>query len=49
MRIRSSYRVSYFDINIDFDIEKKLLNGFVTIKAESITDLNKLQIDSLKI
>ena len=42
---RSSYRVSYYDINIDFDIENKLLNGFVTIKAESITDLNKLQID----
>ena len=45
MRIDKSYRVSYYDINIDFDIENKLLNGFVTIKAESITDLNKLQID----
>ena len=42
---RSSYRVSFYDINIDFDIEKKSLNGFVTIKAVSITDLNKLQID----
>ena len=49
---RSSYRVSFYDINIDFDIDKKSLNGFVTIKAESINDLNKLQIDlaeSLKI
>jgi len=42
---RSSYRVSFYDINIDFDIEKKSLDGFVTIKAESIRDLNKLQID----
>ncbi len=42
---RSSYRVSFYDINIDFDIEKKSLNGFVTVKAESVRDLNKLQID----
>ncbi|MBL6592165.1 MAG: M1 family metallopeptidase [Flavobacteriaceae bacterium] len=45
---RSSYRVSFYDINIDFDIERKSLNGFVTIKAESIRDLNKLQIDLAK-
>ena len=32
---RSSYRVSFYDINIDFDIENKSLDGFVTIKAES--------------
>jgi len=42
---RSSYRVSFYDINIDFDIKKKSINGFVTIKAESIRDLDKLQID----
>ena len=42
---RSSYRVSFYDINIDFDIKKKSLNGFVKIKAESMRDLNKLQID----
>ncbi len=42
---RSSYRVSFYDINIDFDIENKSLNGFVTIKAESISDLKRLQID----
>ena len=42
---RSSYRVSFYDINIDFDINKKSLNGFVTIKAQSKKDLNKLQID----
>ncbi len=42
---RSSYRVSYYDINIDFDIENKSINGFVKIKAESLNDLNTLQID----
>jgi aminopeptidase N len=42
---RSSYRVSFYDINIDFDIQNKSLNGFVTVKAESIRDLDKLQID----
>ena len=42
---RSSYRVSFYDINIDFDIDKKSLSGFVTIKAESISDLKGLQID----
>ena len=42
---RSSYRVSFYDINIDFDIENKSINGHVTIKAESLNDLNKLQVD----
>ena len=37
---RSSYRVSFYDINIDFDIENKSLNGFVKIKAESVKDLD---------
>tara|TARA_B100000900_G_scaffold251365_2_gene214166 strand:- start:7786 stop:9483 length:1698 start_codon:yes stop_codon:yes gene_type:complete len=45
---RSSYRVSFYDINIDFDIENKTINGHVTIKAESLNDLNKLQIDLAK-
>ena len=42
---RSSYRVSFYDINIDFDIDNKSINGSVTIKAESLNDLNKLQVD----
>ncbi len=42
---RSSYRVSYYDINIDFDLDKKSIDGFVTIKAMSIDDLDKLQVD----
>ena len=45
---RSSYRVSFYDINIDFNLEKKSINGFVTIKAESLNDLRKLQIDLAK-
>ena len=42
---RSSYRVSFYDINIDFDLEDKSIDGFVTIKAESLIDLKKLQVD----
>jgi aminopeptidase N len=42
---RSSYQVSFYDINIDFDIENKSINGHVTIKAKSLNDLNRLQID----
>ncbi len=42
---RSSYRVSFYDINIDFDINKKSINGFVTFKAESLNNLEKLQVD----
>jgi len=42
---RSSYRVSFYDINIDFNIDNKSLDGFVRVKAESIKDLDKLQID----
>ncbi len=42
---RSSYRVSFYDINIDFNIDEKSLSGFVVIKAESMRDLNILQID----
>jgi len=42
---RSNYRVSFYDINIEFDIERKSIHGFVTIKAESLNDLEKLQID----
>jgi len=42
---RSSYRVSFYDINIDFNLENKSINGFVIIKAESLNDLRKLQVD----
>ena len=42
---RSSYRVSFYDINIEFDINKKSINGFVLMKVQSLDDLDKLQID----
>ena len=45
IRRASNNNVFKYIINIDFDIEKKSLNGFVIIKAQSIRDLNKLQID----
>ncbi len=45
---RSSYDVTYYDINIDFDIEKKSIDGFVTIKAKSLADIDTLQIDLAK-
>ena len=45
---RSSYDVTYYDINIDFDIENKSLDGFVTIKAKSLKDIDILQVDLVK-
>ena len=45
---RSSYDVTYYDINIDFDIEKKSIDGFVTIKAKSLVDIDTLQVDLAK-
>ena len=45
---RSSYDVSYYDINIDFDIEEKSINGFVTIKAKALSDIDTLQVDLAK-
>ncbi|MDC1000291.1 M1 family metallopeptidase [Candidatus Marinimicrobia bacterium] len=45
---RSSYDVTYYDINIDFDIKKKSIDGFVTIKAKSLVDIDSLQIDLAK-
>jgi len=45
---RSSYDVSYYDINIDFDIEQKSIDGFVTIKAMALNDIDTLQVDLAK-
>ena len=45
---RASYDVTYYDINIDFDIENKSLDGFVKIKAKSLNDIEKLQVDLVK-
>ena len=45
---RSSYDVTYYDINIDFDIEEKSIDGFVTIKAMALNDIDTLQVDLAK-
>ena len=45
---RSSYDVTYYDINIDFNIEEKSLDGFVTIKSKSLNDIDTLQVDLAK-
>jgi aminopeptidase N len=45
---RSSYDITYYDINIDFDIEQKSIDGFVTIKAKSLDDIDTLQVDLVK-
>ena len=45
---RASYYLSYYDINIDFNIENQSLDGFVTIKAKSLNDIKKLQVDLVK-
>jgi aminopeptidase N len=45
---RSSYDVTFYDINIDFDIEKKSIDGFVTIKAKSLVHIDTLQVDLAK-
>ena len=45
---RSSYDVTYYDINIDFDIEEKSIDGFVTIKAIALNDIDTLQVDLAK-
>ncbi|MDC1145421.1 M1 family metallopeptidase [Candidatus Marinimicrobia bacterium] len=45
---RSSYDVTYYDINIDFDIENKSIDGFVTIKAKSLVEIDTLQVDLAK-
>ena len=45
---RSSYEISFYDINIDFNVQKKSIDGFVKIKAKSIRNLKKLQIDLAK-
>ena len=45
---RSSYDVTYYDINIDFNIEQQSIDGFVTIKAKSLDDIDTLQVDLAK-
>ena len=45
---RTSYDVQHYDINIDIDVDKKYLKGYVIFTALSVTDFKTLQIDLAK-
>tara|TARA_B100001564_G_scaffold357461_1_gene373747 strand:- start:562 stop:2265 length:1704 start_codon:yes stop_codon:yes gene_type:complete len=42
---RTCYDVLHYMINVDIDIDKKYIKGFVDIKSRAITDFSKLQFD----
>ena len=42
---RTCYDVLHYMINIDIDIDKKYIKGFVDIKSTATTDFSKLQFD----
>ena len=44
-RFRSAYDVTYYDLNIDVDIENKYLKGAVTLLFTVVDELDTLQID----
>lgn len=45
---RTCYDVQHYDINIDIDVDKKYLKGYVVFTALSVTDFKTLQIDLAK-
>ena len=42
---RTCYNVLHYMINVDIDIDKKYIKGFVDIKSTATTDFSKLQFD----
>ena len=42
---RTCYDVLHYMINVDIDIDKKYIKGFVDIKSTATTDFSKLQFD----
>lgn len=42
---RSCYDVQHYDINIDIDVEKKYLKGYVDITALAVNNFTRLQVD----
>ena len=42
---RTCYDVLHYIINVDIDIDKKYIKGFVDIKSRATTDFSKLQFD----
>ena len=45
---RICYDVQHYDINIDIDVERKYLKGYVDFDAIAVNDFNLLQIDLAK-
>ncbi len=45
---RICYDVQHYDINIDIDVEKKYLKGYVDFTALAVNDFTKLQVDLAK-
>lgn len=42
---RTCFDVTFYDINIDIDIEKRFINGYVDIHFQAVEDFKTLQID----
>ncbi|MBC8345575.1 MAG: M1 family metallopeptidase [Candidatus Marinimicrobia bacterium] len=42
---RSCYDVQHYDINIDIDVKKKYLKGYVDFTALAVNDFKRLQVD----
>ena len=45
---RTCYDVQHYDINIDIDVDKKYLKGYVDFTAVAVNDFTILQIDLAK-
>ncbi|MEA1882536.1 MAG: M1 family metallopeptidase [Candidatus Marinimicrobia bacterium] len=45
---RTCYDVLHYDINIDIDVEKKYLKGYVDFTALAVNDFTRLQVDLAK-
>ena len=45
---RTCYDVTYYDLNIAVDIQKKFIKGFVDIQFDIVEDFNVMQIDLFK-
>jgi hypothetical protein len=45
---RICYDIQHYDINIEIDVERKYLKGYVDFDAIAVNDFNFLQIDLSK-
>ena len=44
-KYRKAFDVTYYDINIDVDIKKRVIKGFVDIYFNAVNDIDTLQLD----